>query len=191
MTVFNNKILTPPLRGLSRIFLGIFGWTCENQKPDTNKYVAVMAPHTSNWDFLYFIAAALIFRLDVRWLGKHTLFKGPMGPIMRWFGGVSVKRREAGDIVTDAAHFLRGNQTAAVAIAPEGTRSKVKRWKTGFYRIAVESDVPILLTYLDYPTKTAGLGPLIKPTGDQEADIAKIQAFYQAYQGKNPNEQFA
>lgn len=185
MTIFTNRILTPPLRGLARVFLKMTGWTCANRKPGTETYVAVMAPHTSNWDFLYFIAAALVFGLKVRWLGKHSLFKGPLGPVMKWFGGVPVNRGEAQDTVPDAVAFLRGNESAALAIAPEGTRSSVRRWKSGFYRIAAEAEVPILLSWLDYPTKTAGLGPLFQPTGDMDADIKSMQAFYEQHKGKN------
>lgn len=144
-----------------------------------------MAPHTSNWDFVYFLAAALVFRLNVRWLGKDTLFRGPLGPVMRWLGGIGINRNEARDIVPDAVAFLGASEAAALAIAPEGTRSKVTRWKTGFYRIAVAAEVPILLSWLDYPTKTAGLGPLIQPTGDMDADIKSIQDFYAPYKGKN------
>lgn len=188
MTVFTNKVFTPPLRGLALIFLKSLGWTCKNEHHDTeatNVYVAVMAPHTSNWDFVYFIAAALVFRLKVRWLGKHTLFKGPLGPVMKWIGGVPVNRGEAGDTVPDAVAFLHSGEGVALAIAPEGTRSAVKRWKSGFYRIAVAAEVPILLSWLDYPTKTAGLGPLFHPTGDMEADIKTMQAFYEPHKGKN------
>lgn len=185
MTVFTSKILTPPLRVLARVFLKLTGWTCENEKPAISTYVAVMAPHTSNWDFVYFIAAALVFRLQLRWIGKHTLFKGLLGPVMRWLGGVEVNRGKAKDAVPDAVAFLRSGEGAALAIAPEGTRSSVGRWKTGFYRIAIEAEVPILLTWLDYPTKTAGLGPLFKPTGDMEADIKSMQTFYEPHKGKN------
>lgn len=185
MTIFANRALTPPLRGLARLLLKVAGWTCENEKPGADRYVAVMAPHTSNWDFLYFLAAALVFRLEVRWLGKDALFAGPLGPVMKWFGGVPVNRGAAKDIVPDAVAFLRSGQKAALAIAPEGTRSSVMRWKTGFYRIAVEADVPILLSWLDYPSKTAGLGPLFQPTGDMEVDLQTIQDFYKPWRGKN------
>lgn len=185
MTVFTNRVLTPPLRGLARLFLKATGWTCKNERPTADRYVAVMAPHTSNWDFLYFLAAGLVFRLNVRWLGKETLFAGPLGPVMKWLGGVPVNRGEAKDIVPDAVAFLRSGEDAALAIAPEGTRSKVNRWKTGFYRIATEAEVPILLSWLDYPTKTAGLGPLFQPTGDMEKDIQTMRDFYKPWQGKN------
>lgn len=185
MSIFTSTILTPPLRGLASVFLRVAGWTCENERPAADRYVAVMAPHTSNWDFLYFLAAGLVFRLDVRWLGKDTLFAGPLGPIMKWLGGVPVNRGEAKDIVPDAVAFLRSGEKAALAIAPEGTRSSVARWKTGFYRIAVEAEVPILLSWLDYPSKTAGLGPLFQPTDDMDADIQTMQDFYKPLRGKN------
>lgn len=189
MTAFSNPVLTPPLRLLSRLFLKLSGWRCENEKPKEAKYVAVMAPHTSNWDFIYFIAAALVFRFELRWMGKHDLFKGPLGPIMKWFGGIPVDRGKAEGVVSDAITYLKENTEAVLAIAPEGTRTKVRSWKTGFYRIAVGAEVPIVLSYLDYGTKTAGIGPLIQPTGDQDADIAKMQKFYSIYSGKNPGDQ--
>lgn len=185
MTIFSNPIFTPPLRVVSRIFLKVAGWRCDSERPEAEKYVAVMAPHTSNWDFLYFIAAALVYRLDLKWIGKHTLFKGLMGPCMRWLGGVAVDRNKSTGAVSDAVDFLKRNTSAAVAIAPEGTRKSVKNWKTGFYRIAVEAEVPILLSFLDYKTKTAGLGPLITPTEDMEGDLKGMREFYEPYEGKN------
>lgn len=185
MSIFTNRIFTPPLRGLARLFMRTTGWRCEGENPSAGKYVIVMAPHTSNWDFLYFLAATLVFRLDVRWLGKDTLFAGPLSPVTKWLGGVPVDRSEARGIVPDAVTFLDRNSNAALAIAPEGTRSRVKHWKTGFYRIAVEADVPVLLSWLDYPSKTAGLGPLFQPTGDMEADIQSMRDFYKPWRGKN------
>jgi len=190
MTVFSNPVFTPPLRWLSATLLRATGWRCENEKPAVPKYVAVMAPHTSNWDFLYFIAAALIFRFELRWMGKHGLFKGPLGPIMKWFGGIPVNRNKAEGIVTDAISYLKDNPEAVLAIAPEGTRSKVTKWKSGFYRIAVGAEVPIVLSYLDYRTKTAGIGPIIQPSGDQDKDIGAMQEFYKAWHGKNASDQF-
>lgn len=189
MSLLTNRVLTPPLRGLARIFMRASGWTCKMDISPPQKFVAVLAPHTSNWDFIYFIATALVLGLDARFLGKHTLFWGPVGPVMRWFGGVPVNRHRPDGIIPDAINFLNSREEAILAIAPEGTRSRVTSWKTGFYRIAIEAEAPIILTGLDYASKTASVGPIFPATGDLDADMRAIRTYYDDFKGKKPRNQ--
>lgn len=184
MSVFANRLIAAPLRLLAKGLLKAGGWRLEGDLPETRRCVAVMAPHTSNWDFLWFLCAALVFRLDVRWMGKHTLFTGAKGPLMRWLGGIAVDRRNAGGIVPDTVRYLGTSENAVICIAPEGTRAKVDAWKTGFYRIAEEANVPILLTYLDYGKRVAGLGPMIQPDGNMDRQVAEMRTFYADCKGK-------
>ncbi len=119
-------------------------------------------------------------------MGKHTLFpRGPLGAIMRWFGGISIDRRKSNNTVEQVAEEYRTRDELMVVIPPEGTRSAVERWKAGFYHIAQAADVPIILGYVDAKTKTMGLGPAFFPTGNYEADLKEIKAFYKDMRGIN------
>lgn len=174
---------------ISRILLMILGYRFVGTLPTEKRLLAIAAPHTSNWDFPIFIAMVFTQRLQPRFLGKDTLFKGPLGPLMYWFGGFPVDRSgaRAKDAIDTALELYKTNDELLLGIAPEGTRSKVKKWKTGFYRIAVEADVPILLAYLDAEKKVVGLrDELFYPTGDMKKDMAEIQAFYADKVGVNP-----
>ncbi|NVJ98303.1 MAG: lysophospholipid acyltransferase family protein [Alphaproteobacteria bacterium] len=153
--------------------------------------VVIAAPHTSNWDFPVFMAAVGYLRLNVSFLGKHSLFSGPIGWLFYWLGGIPVDRdaNTAKDIVGQAVAAFDERDELVLGIAPEGTRSKVTKWKTGFYRIALGAGVPILTAYVDSRTKEIGFGEPFEPTGDMEADIAALQAFYTDKQGINPTNQ--
>nr|WP_281500727.1 lysophospholipid acyltransferase family protein [Kordiimonas marina] len=148
--------------------------------PADAKLVAIAAPHTSNWDFPLFMSVVGVLRLRVRFFGKHTLFEGPFGKLFYWLGGIPVERetKNAADLVNEAVEAFRTRDSLILGLAPEGTRSKVEKWKTGFYRIAVEAGVPIQFAYLDSRTREIGIGPQFIPTGDKDADLAAIQAFY-------------
>jgi 1-acyl-sn-glycerol-3-phosphate acyltransferase len=155
--------------------------------PPERKFVAIVAHHTSNWDFPVGISVALYFKARVFWLGKNSLFRGPLGPLMRWMGGIPVFRSDPADLVDQVKDFINLQDDAVIAITPEGTRSRVEKWKTGFYRIAYTQQLPIVLAYLDYDKKTAGIGPTIYPDGDFESDMAKIRKFYKTVNGKFPS----
>lgn len=165
-------------RALGRAALSLIGWRVEGEVPDIPKCVAIVAPHTSNFDLP--IAIALLLGLDLRinWMGKHTIFWWPLGALLRWLGGIAVDRRSATDVVAHAAALIHAQPRMFLGIAPEGTRKKVARWKTGFYRIAVEAGVPIVTVAFDYPNRRAIIWPPFEPTGDLEADLALIQARY-------------
>ena len=110
---------------------------------------------------------------------------------MKWLGGYPVNRTAPQGLTAQAVEMFEGEPNLILAITPEGTRSKVKEWKTGFYRIAVAANVPILMAYFDYPNKVVGLGPLFHPTGDMEKDMKEIQAFYQNFKGKYADQQWS
>ena len=166
--------------------MGVSGWDVVGQVPVGGKFVLVGAPHTSNWDFPFTLAAVFIFRLKISWLGKDTLFKKPFGGVMRWLGGIPVDRDSEHGVVDQIANQLRESDRLVVAIGPSGTRKKKDYWKSGFYWIAHTAQVPILCGYLDYSRKEACLGLSFVPTGDIKKDMDRIRDFYQGIQGKHP-----
>jgi 1-acyl-sn-glycerol-3-phosphate acyltransferase len=154
--------------------------------PDCGKLVIIAAPHTSNWDFVFGMTGAFALGLELHWMGKHTLFKPPLGGVMRWLGGLAIDRRAAHGVVEQVAdEFARRGQLLLV-VTPEGTRSKVERWKTGFWHIARAAGVPILLGGLDYGRKRLVFGPLLVPGESLEEDMAMIQAHYRGMTPRHP-----
>jgi 1-acyl-sn-glycerol-3-phosphate acyltransferase len=175
-----------PVRKLiGRTWLRAFGWHVEGELPDAAKAVFVAAPHTSNWDLPFTLAIAWTLGTNVSWVGKESLFRPPFGGIMRALGGVSVVRGKNANQVESIARALREQPDGCyLVIAPSGTRSKKDHWKSGFYRIAEQADVPMLLGFLDYDGKRGGLGPAIPTTGDVRADMDAVRAFYADKHGK-------
>jgi len=173
-------------RWIGETWLKAFGWTVEGGVPAVSKAVIVAAPHTSNWDFPFTVATSFALGLRIHYLGKHTLFKPPYGVFMRWLGGIPVNRTRRNDLVSSAVEIMNQYDELYLIVPPEGTRSRTERWKTGFYYIACGAKVPIVLGFLDFEKKRAGLGELFYPTGDIEADMAKIRAFYADIKGKHP-----
>jgi 1-acyl-sn-glycerol-3-phosphate acyltransferase len=186
-TIFTTPGVNTVLRALSLGFLRLTGWKLDGQLPaDSPKCVLIAAPHTSNWDLPYTLMVAFGLRINIYWMGKAQLFRGPFGPVMRWLGGVAVDRSRSTNLVSASAQAIReADGTMCLVVPPEGTRSKTRQWKTGFYWIAHEAGVPIVMAYMDYPRKLSGLGPVFTPSGDVEADMAKIKAYYAQYKGKN------
>lgn len=183
-TVYNTPVLKQCLTALSWAGLKLAGWKLEGQPPVEKKYVLIAVPHTSNWDFPITLAMAFLFKFDIFWMGKESLFAGPAGPIMRWLGGISVNRSAASNLVQQTIDAFNANDKLVVTIPPEGTRSRVEKWKTGFYYIAHGANVPIALGFLDYKHKVGGFGPTFYPTGDLEKDIAEIRKFYAGINGR-------
>lgn len=158
-----------------------------NRPPDDVPVcVLVAAPHTSNWDFFLMLAMAWQSDLKVRWLGKKQMFAGPMAPVFRALGGVAVDRENPGPLVADLAAHASGADRLAIVVPAEGTRTKGEFWKSGFYRIATEAGVPIVLSYLDGPSRTGGFGTIIRPSGEVAADMDLVRAFYADKAGVKP-----
>lgn len=188
-TIFDVPVLRSILRLLAILFLTTIGWRKEGSLPRIPKYIIILAPHTSNWDFLIGLAIAFVLELKAYWLGKDHVFRWPFRGVIRWLGGIPIDRSHSGDVVAQMVREFREGSKLVIALAPEGTRKKVMYWKTGFYRIALGADVPIVLAFLDYLRKAGGIGPVFHPTGDIEADMAYIRAFYAAVTGKYPENQ--
>lgn len=171
-----------------RTVLDVFGWRVVGELPNLERVLVIGAPHTSNWDFVYAMAAILGLNLKLRWLGKHTIFKFGVTWFMNWLGGIPVNRSKPESIVDNVARLVERDKGIIIGMAPEGTRKKVEKWKTGFLRISKALDCPLFLVGLDFPNKLIVLDKLFYPTGDNDADIATLKAFYGKYTGKYPDQ---
>ncbi|MBB2486475.1 lysophospholipid acyltransferase family protein [Mitsuaria sp. WAJ17] len=189
-TIFTTPVVNTLLRAFSVGFLRLTGWKLDGALPaGQDKCVLIAAPHTSNWDLPYTLMVAFALRLNIYWMGKAQIFRFPFGPVMRWLGGIAVQREKSNNLVAASAEAIKAaDGPLQLVVPPEGTRSKTRYWKTGFYWIAVTAEVPIVMAYMDYPRKLSGLGPVFVPTGDIEADMVKIKAFYAPFKGKNASQ---
>jgi 1-acyl-sn-glycerol-3-phosphate acyltransferase len=183
-TIFNTPVLTSIMRGISHVLLRINGWKTVGNLPVVSRYLIIVAPHTSNMDLFYGIIVALVMRLDGRFLAKKELFRFPFGGIMRWLGGVPIDRSSSMNTVDQAVSAFNAHERFILAIAPEGTRKRTRQWKSGFYHIAAGAHVPILLGFIDYPSRRAGAGPLLMPSGDIDSDMKIIRDFYSGVTGR-------
>lgn len=194
----NSNEVVPPLpasaprvppnrftRWLGRTVLRLGGWRLVGEFPDLPKMVIIAAPHSSNWDGIWGFAAKLALGLEIRVLGKAQLFRWPLGPLMRRLGVIPIDRSAPQGTVGQAAALIRASDRIWYALAPEGTRRRVERWKTGFWKIAHEAGVPILPAYFHYPERVIGLGPLFRTGDDMEADLAALREWYRPWQGRN------
>ena len=186
-TIFSTPVVNTLLRVISVNYLRLAGWKVLGALPaEAQKSVFIAAPHTSNWDLPYTLMVAFTLRLNIYWMGKASIFSFPFGPLMRWLGGIAIDRSKSNNLVAASAQAIQDAQgPLQLIVPPEGTRSKTRYWKTGFYHIAVVAKVPIVLAYMDYARKISGLGPVFYPTGDLEADMLRIKAFYVEFKGKN------
>ena len=173
-------------RAVGKALLRLCGWRIEGEFPNVPKCVAIAAPHTSNWDFFFTICVVFALRLRVDWIGKHTLFRWPFGWFMRLLGGTPINRQESEGVVEQIVETMSSRDSFILALAPEGTRSRVDRWKTGFYRVAVQAGVPILMAYIDYERKAIGFGPTFEPAGDIMSEMEEIRNFYRGKTARYP-----
>lgn len=189
-TIFDTPGVNTVLRAFSITFLKLTGWKLEGGlPPEGSKSVLIAAPHTSNWDLPYTLMMAFAFRLNIYWMGKAQIFKPPFRGLMMWLGGIPVERETSNNLVAASAEAIKAaDGPLQLVVSPEGTRSKVRHWKSGFYYIATSANVPIVLAYLDYANKRGGIGPIFQPTGNLEADMQAIQAYYRPFKGKNPGQ---
>ena len=176
------------IKSISKLYFLLSGWkTVGGIPPDVKKCIIVGAPHTSNWDFIYARLGLYIFDYKIRYLIKDSMFKNP---IAAWFfrvtGGIPVNRNKNTNLTGDLAQLLKDNATLYIAIPPEGTRKWVKRWKTGFYRIATDCNIPIALAFLDFKKKQAGFMKIFYPTGNMIEDFKVIESYYTPEMAANP-----
>lgn len=173
-------------RACGRLLFRLLGWRIEGQLPDVPKLVIIGAPHTSHWDAVLAVGFFLATGLDCRWMVKKEACDHPLEGLMRWFGAIPVNRQAPGDLVQQLVDEINDNDQFALVITPEGTRKKVERWKTGFYRIALATGMPITLAYADFGHKIVGIGPTYQPTGEMEKQIEEMRAYYRGFTSRNP-----
>ena len=177
------------LKTLALWFLALAGWKA---KADLDiqllpeKFVAILAPHTSNWDLLFIMGVIFALGLKFNWFGKEEAFRWPIGGIFKKLGGIPIERNTSKNMVQQTVELIGSREQVIVGIAPEGTRSTAKYWKTGFYHIAHQAAVPLVLAFLDYDRKVGGLGPLMETTGDIEEDLKEIRGYYKGVSAKYP-----
>ena len=171
---------------LGRAMLAAMGWRVEGEVPNLPKLVIGVAPHTSNWDFIVGVAAMFALDLRIEFLGKHTLFRGPLGVFMRWIGGIPVDRSNPKGVAAEAVEAFGRVDRRILAIAPEGTRARGARFKSGFLRIARGAGVPVVLAALDYGARCVRFGPAFMPGDDIDAELARAEAHFAPIKGKRP-----
>jgi len=174
------------VRAFGRGLLRLLGWRVEGEMPNLPKFVAAVAPHTSNWDFVVGAAAMFALDLKIEFIGKHTLFRGPLAPVMRWMGGIPVDRSSAHGVVGEAVAAFARVDRRILAIAPQGTRRPVPRFKTGFLHIARGAGVPVMLAAFDYDARVIRFGPTLEIGEDIEAERARIEALFAPVRGRHP-----
>lgn len=184
------RVSRPLRRAVGVAILRLTGWRVRVKLPDEPKMIIIVAPHTSNWDFVFGIAAIFALQLPIHWFAKHTLFQGLAGRFFRRLGGLPVDRSAPGGLVTQTANLFREHEQLLLAITPEGTRSRQPRWKRGFCHIAMEAQVPIAVGYLDFGRRLAGIDTVFRPSGDWDRDMAEVLAFYRSITACRP-ENFA
>jgi 1-acyl-sn-glycerol-3-phosphate acyltransferase len=175
----------PLMHLLGILFLKAMGWRIEGDVADHPKMVAIVAPHTSNWDFPIGLAARYALRLDASWLGKHTLFRPPFGWIMRRWGGISVNRAAANDVVSQTIDAFAARPQVFLVITPEGTRKKVSRWKTGFWHIAKGAGVPILPIAFDWGSRVVRIQAPFMPRTNVDEDVQELQSRFAGIRGRS------
>jgi len=185
MNLTEPRRCNPLAQLLGGLVLSVFGWQKAGQVPRAKNIVIIAAPHTTNWDFIFLLAAAYSFGISVNWLGKDSLFRSPLGPILRYLGGVPVDRSKRNNLVQSLSAQIEHGSGIALVIPPSGTRRKTEHWKSGFYRIAEAAQIPLICGYLDYQKKKAGLGPAFLPS-DLSRDMDRIREFYEPIVGKYP-----
>ncbi len=185
-SIFTTPLISPLIRFILNTWLKVSGWRVVADRLPEPPFVFIGAPHTSNWDFLYLMAAIFHLKMDIRWMGKHTLFPTGLGWLLNWMGGIPVVRNRAHNMVSRMADMIRHHPDTILCIPPEGTRSKVSEWKTGFYHIASEANVPIFMAAIDAEKKELRILGEFQPTGNVDDDMPKIRAYYAGITGLRP-----
>jgi 1-acyl-sn-glycerol-3-phosphate acyltransferase len=172
-------------RGFGRTVLRLGGWRMVGEWPDVPKMVVIVAPHSSGWDAVWGMAAKVALGAHIDFMGKKELFRGPLGWVLRALGGFPVDRHAPAGIVDQVASQMERADRMWLALAPEGTRKSVDRWKSGFWKIAKRTGAPVFCVWFHYPDKVIGLGPMVELTDDMDADLVRIRAVFAGRVGKN------
>lgn len=189
-TIFNTPILSTLYHYYAKILMRVFGWRVEGKLPDIPKFVLVGAPHTSNWDFVLFLGVIFTLRANVHFMGKAELFRWPIGWFFRYCGGIPVERKKSTGLVDQMVKVSNESEKFILTIAPEGTRHQVVEWKRGFYHIAKNAGIPIVMAVVDGKHKTVRVGQVFHPTDDIEADMKTIQEIFAGIVGVNPRRKY-
>jgi 1-acyl-sn-glycerol-3-phosphate acyltransferase len=176
----------PWLQAIGRSALRLSRWRITGVVPREPKFVAIVAPHTSNWDFIVGVFAMFALDLRVHWFGKESLFRWPLGPVLRRLGGRPVRRDTPEGVVAEVSAAVREHPQFILALAPEGTRRRVDRWRTGFYHIAESAGVPVVPVWLDWSRREFGIGHPVRTKGDLAAELSAIQANYRPEMARLP-----
>ncbi len=185
----NFAVYSIAMKLISKWIFKLLGWKSLGGMPEgINKCVFIIAPHTSNWDFFYGMLYSWIKELKVSLIIKKEAFFWPTGGLLRKVGGIPIDRSQKGNTVGQIAAMFKARDILYLGITPEGSRSLRGEWKRGFYFIAMEAKVPIVMSYIDFAKKEAGIGPVFYPTGDYEKDLAVIQDYYRGRIGKHPHQ---
>lgn len=166
--------------------LSLGGWRFEGQFPDEKKLLVAVAPHTSNWDFVWSVSVMLTLRLRLSFMAKSSLFIWPFGWLMKRMGGIAIKRDKSYGVVAQIADKFKQEDELFLALAPEGTRKRITQWKTGFLQIAHKADVPILMIGIDYKRKRFVIGPCRKISNNIDAELRETLAFFSTVSAKHP-----
>lgn len=177
-------------RRLAGHLLTLAGWRVEGELPALPKFVIIVAPHTSNWDFIIGVLAMFITDVRASWLGKHTIFRFPVAWLLRWLGGEPIDRAARHGTVEVAIERFQTRQAWVLALSPEGTRRRTERWKTGFYRIALGAGVPIVPIAIDYRSRALAIAAPVWPEPDEAAGVARIGRLFDKAMARFP-ERFA
>ncbi len=172
----------------ARRVLALLGWRLDILWPPVPKCVIIVYPHTSNWDFFVGYLALLDVGLPAQWIGKDTIFRWPVAGLLRRMGGMPVNRREHRGLTAQLLREFERRRWMWLAIAPEGTRARSDRWKSGFYHLALAARVPVGLAFIDYRERLIGLRIYLDLTGDEEQDLARMRAVYAGKTGKHPGQ---
>lgn len=171
---------------LAQGLLRLFGWRVQFDGLPARQGVLIVYPHTSNWDFPFGLGAKWALSLDAAFLGKHTLFRFPFGVFLRYLGGIPVNRRAPQGVAETVIARYRESERLYVVIAPEGTRRKVARWKSGFHRIAREANVPVVPVLFDWSRRLIRVDPPVEMSADLDADVARLQARAEPSMARRP-----
>lgn len=171
-------------RALGRLLVACSRWRVVGEFPDIQRFVAIAAPHSSNWDGIFGISAAYAMGMRATWMGKNSLFRFGLRRLMQGLGGIEIDRSNPRGAVGQMVEMFRSGEKLWLFLAPEGTRKPVRKWRTGFWHIAQEAHVPILLLHVDFSERCIAIGSLFHPTGDKERDLQFLYDYYRPFKGK-------